>query len=268
MDLGGSNAHARGDDGAGPSSVGDDHSEVVLFSVAQQVMAEIARSSREQEGPSTDQGYWLETNYVSIDCHKKEVISKPPGEREFKFVGLRVRASPQLVGYSSKKAASEGLSRMDLERLNVELIEGDHQTFIANLVLQPTLQGKIKATQRGDAELVELMDKVQYGQGEEFSISDDRALRFCTRLCVLVDAEIKKTILEEVHRSLYIVHPSSTKMYQDLRESFWWSSMKRKIAEFVDQCLTCQQITAGVAWTERHLGSCKSTNKDCSLSCY
>ncbi|GAB2270944.1 hypothetical protein Dimus_038888 [Dionaea muscipula] len=31
-------------------------------------------------------------------------------------------------------------------------------------------------------------------------------------------------------------------MYHDLREHFWWRGMKRKIAEFVAQCLTCQQV--------------------------
>lgn len=33
-------------------------------------------------------------------------------------------------------------------------------------------------------------------------------------------------------------------MYRDLRESFWWNGMKREIAKFVEQCLTCQQVKA------------------------
>lgn len=31
-------------------------------------------------------------------------------------------------------------------------------------------------------------------------------------------------------------------MYRDLRDSFWWSDMKRDIAWFVARCLTCQQV--------------------------
>jgi len=30
-------------------------------------------------------------------------------------------------------------------------------------------------------------------------------------------------------------------MYQDLKESFWWSGMKKEIAQYVGTCLTCQK---------------------------
>ncbi|WRX12995.1 Integrase zinc-binding domain - like 9 [Theobroma cacao] len=33
-------------------------------------------------------------------------------------------------------------------------------------------------------------------------------------------------------------------MYRTIKESYWWSGMKRDIAEFVVKCLTCQQIKA------------------------
>uniref|UniRef100_A0A2N9EM84 Reverse transcriptase n=1 Tax=Fagus sylvatica TaxID=28930 RepID=A0A2N9EM84_FAGSY len=61
-------------------------------------------------------------------------------------------------------------------------------------------------------------------------------------LCVPNDPSIKNDILEEAHRSPYTMHPGSTKMYRDLRETFWWNNMKREIAQFVEQCLTCQQV--------------------------
>nr|KYP64063.1 Transposon Ty3-I Gag-Pol polyprotein [Cajanus cajan] len=32
-----------------------------------------------------------------------------------------------------------------------------------------------------------------------------------------------------------------TKMYHDLRKTFWWSGMKREIVEYVAACLTCQK---------------------------
>jgi hypothetical protein len=56
------------------------------------------------------------------------------------------------------------------------------------------------------------------------------------------DSAIKREIMEEAHHSPYTVHPSSTKMYRDLREVYWWNNMKREIAHFVEQCLTCQQV--------------------------
>ena len=33
-------------------------------------------------------------------------------------------------------------------------------------------------------------------------------------------------------------------MYRDLKQHYWWPNMKKNMAEFVAQCLTCQQIKA------------------------
>lgn len=54
--------------------------------------------------------------------------------------------------------------------------------------------------------------------------------------------EIRREILEEAHGSRFSVHPGSTKMYRNLRESFWWNNMKNEVAEFVAKCLVCQQV--------------------------
>ena len=50
--------------------------------------------------------------------------------------------------------------------------------------------------------------------------------------------------MEEVHHSSYTIHPGSTKMYQDLKEFFWWEGTKKDVAEFVSKCLVCQQVKA------------------------
>ncbi|GJW79920.1 putative reverse transcriptase domain-containing protein [Tanacetum coccineum] len=36
-----------------------------------------------------------------------------------------------------------------------------------------------------------------------------------------------------------LCHPDADKMYYDLRDMYWWSSMKKKIAIYVSKCLTC-----------------------------
>ena len=50
--------------------------------------------------------------------------------------------------------------------------------------------------------------------------------------------------MEEAHRSRLAINPRGTKMYKDLRQNYWWSGMKRDIAQFVAQCLVCQQVKA------------------------
>ena len=54
--------------------------------------------------------------------------------------------------------------------------------------------------------------------------------------------DLRKMIMEEAHCSAYAMHPGSTKMYRTIKESYWWSGMKRDVAEFVSRCLVCQQV--------------------------
>ena len=48
--------------------------------------------------------------------------------------------------------------------------------------------------------------------------------------------------MKEAYSSTYSIYPGSTKMYKDLKQHFWWTNMKRDVAEFVSKCLTCQQV--------------------------
>jgi hypothetical protein len=61
---------------------------------------------------------------------------------------------------------------------------------------------------------------------------------------VPVDPEVKKIILDEAHKSKFSIHPGSTKMYQDLKQNFWWSNMKVDIAKYVVECDTCHWMKA------------------------
>jgi len=58
-------------------------------------------------------------------------------------------------------------------------------------------------------------------------------------VCIPDDAKVKRLILEEGHKSHFSLHPNMTKIYQDLKETFWWQCMKRDVAQFVSACLTC-----------------------------
>jgi hypothetical protein len=60
----------------------------------------------------------------------------------------------------------------------------------------------------------------------------------------LANPDLKKEILDEAHLSKFSIHPGSTKMYQDLKENFWWSNMKVDIAKYVSKCDTCHRMKA------------------------
>ena len=48
-------------------------------------------------------------------------------------------------------------------------------------------------------------------------------------------------ILEEAHKSKLNMHPGTTKMYQDLKKTYWWPKMKREVAQYVAKCLVYQK---------------------------
>ena len=66
-------------------------------------------------------------------------------------------------------------------------------------------------------------------------------MKFRDRVYVPDVSELKKSILEEGHRSGLSIHPSATKMCEDLKKLFWWPRMKKEITKFVYACLTCQK---------------------------
>jgi len=69
-------------------------------------------------------------------------------------------------------------------------------------------------------------------------------LWFESRLVVPKNHQLRKQILDEAHLSKFSIHPGSTKMYQDLKQNFWRTRMKREIARYVSECDVCQRVKA------------------------
>ncbi|GJT54933.1 putative reverse transcriptase domain-containing protein, partial [Tanacetum coccineum] len=42
--------------------------------------------------------------------------------------------------------------------------------------------------------------------------------------------DLRALIMHESHKSKYLIHPGSDKMYQDLKKLYWWPNMKAEIA--------------------------------------
>nr|GEX32209.1 transposon Ty3-I Gag-Pol polyprotein [Tanacetum cinerariifolium] len=56
--------------------------------------------------------------------------------------------------------------------------------------------------------------------------------------------DLRALIMHEAHKSKYSVHPGSNKMYQDLKQQYWWPNMKDDIATYISKCLTCLRVKA------------------------
>ena len=111
--------------------------------------------------------------------------------------------------------------------------------LFASFQLRSILVDQILEAQLEDPYLMNMRKKVEEGEQSDFAVRDDGALVMGSRLCVPTDEELKRQILEEAHSSAYAMHPGSTKMYRTLMEYYWWSGMKREVAEYVSKCLIC-----------------------------
>jgi hypothetical protein len=67
------------------------------------------------------------------------------------------------------------------------------------------------------------------GRGPEFTEDEQHNVWFKDRICVPDIESLRETILKESHDSDYSIHPGSTKMYQDLKQKYWWHGLKRDV---------------------------------------
>ncbi|GJR99171.1 putative reverse transcriptase domain-containing protein [Tanacetum coccineum] len=56
--------------------------------------------------------------------------------------------------------------------------------------------------------------------------------------------DLRTLVMHESHKSKYSIHPGSDKMYQDLKQLYWWPNMKANIATYVSKYLTCAKFKA------------------------
>ncbi|GKB06797.1 putative reverse transcriptase domain-containing protein [Tanacetum coccineum] len=70
----------------------------------------------------------------------------------------------------------------------------------------------------------------------------DGGLYFIDRIWIPLIGNVRTMIIDEAHATRYSIHPGAGKMYYDLRDMYWWPSMKRDIATYVSKCLTCSKV--------------------------
>ena len=112
------------------------------------------------------------------------------------------------------------------------------------MIARPNLLNRVLEAQKKDEKISATIDQIGDGKETEFTVNENGVLYYKDRVCVPDDDELRKAILEEAHSGFFAIHPGSTKMYQDLKLSFWWSGMKRDVSEFVTKCLVCQRVKA------------------------
>jgi hypothetical protein len=129
----------------------------------------------------------------------------------------------------------------EMEKLILGMIQ--HGTLI-QLKLESVLLQKIIDAQRSDKGMKHIHEKIEAGKANCFKKDDQGIVWFNNSIVVPKDAGICQQIMDEAHLSRYSIHPGSTKMYQDLKQHYWWTKMKIEIARYVARCDTCRRVKA------------------------
>ena len=111
---------------------------------------------------------------------------------------------------------------------------------------------EIRVAQGHNLELQQFVGWLGTEKGKDYQMGADDILRFKGRVCVLRGPLFRRQILKVGHQSRLSIHPGMTKMYKDLKESFWWNGMKADVADFVAQCLVCQKAKLNTKGREVH----------------
>ena len=154
-----------------------------------------------------------------------------------------------IIDYHPRKAnvVADALSRKTMAAMSLQYSDwrlADDGAMLAQLEAQPVLKLMIMDVQKKDEELQKKLQMVRDGDKTEFSEKEAGSLYFQNRLCVSDDKELKKKLLYEAHNTVFTMHLGGNKMYQDLKQFYWWKGMKRDVIEYMSKCLTFHQVKA------------------------
>nr|GEZ70034.1 reverse transcriptase domain-containing protein [Tanacetum cinerariifolium] len=127
---------------------------------------------------------------------------------------------------------ADALSRKEKEKpLRVRsLVLTDHKDL-----MQQFFEAQVESLKEGNVQKEDLGRM----QKQIFEICSNGIRYHDKRISLPLHGGLRDLIMHESHKSKHLIHPGSTKMYQDLRKLYWWPNMKADIATYVSQCLTC-----------------------------
>jgi hypothetical protein len=129
----------------------------------------------------------------------------------------------------------------DFRRLNLGIVA---QTEGVTIDVESTLEQEICKGQIGGTKIQETKDLITEGRGPKFMEDEQGTIWFKDKISVPEIDSLHETILKEAHDLDYSIHPGSTKVYQDLKQKYWWYGLKRDVATHVAMCVVCQRVKA------------------------
>ena len=110
----------------------------------------------------------------------------------------------------------------EMQKMKLEIIP---QGTLNHIFVEPTLFDQVIMAQLHDKGVGIIKQKLSEGEEKNkfFRVDHKGILWFDGRLVVPKNPELRKQIFDEAHLSKFSIHLGSTKMYQDVRQNFWWT---------------------------------------------
>ncbi|XP_024963226.1 uncharacterized protein LOC112503417 [Cynara cardunculus var. scolymus] len=100
------------------------------------------------------------------------------------------------------------------------------------IIIQTNLKMQIREAQEEVLKAENLKNETLHHLEKEFENRADEVRYFRDRVWIPKDDNLRSTIFEEAHLSRYSIHPGNEKMYQELKEYYWWPGIKKTLLYF------------------------------------
>jgi hypothetical protein len=108
------------------------------------------------------------------------------------------------------------------------------------------LKIRIKESLHDDEHFIQIRNSLQQEPPEHkcdgYQMTEDGLLIYKDRLYIPNLVELKKLIMDEIHKKPYSRHPGYQKMITTTRKQYYWPGMKKDIVEYIARCIECQQV--------------------------
>ncbi|KAI3808232.1 hypothetical protein L1987_24181 [Smallanthus sonchifolius] len=110
--------------------------------------------------------------------------------------------------------------------------------------IQTDIQNRILEAQHVSVTEGNIYEEMSCGVELQLESKLNGLLYYLNRIWVPDHDDLRAFLMNEAHKTRYSIHPGTDKMYQDLRQQYWWTGMKKDIALYVAKCLTCSKVKA------------------------
>ncbi|KAI3754912.1 hypothetical protein L1987_54704 [Smallanthus sonchifolius] len=110
--------------------------------------------------------------------------------------------------------------------------------------IQTDIQNRILEAQHVSVTEGNMYDEMSCGVELQLESKPNGLLYYLNRIWVPDRDDLRTFLMNEAHKTRYSIHPGADKMYQNLRQQYWWPGTKKDIALYVSKCLTCSKVKA------------------------